>query len=169
MGDIKRNRKKWRSPRKPWDKRLLEEELRLLGEFGLKNKRELRRLEETLRRVRSTARKLFVLPPEEREIKTKELVGRLARLGILPENASLDDVLKLTVSDLLERRLQTIVYRKGLAKTIYQARQLVTHGHVVVGGRVIKKPGKLLTPEEEKTVAINPHSPVANPEHPAWR
>jgi len=169
MGDIKKPRKKYRSPRKPWDPRLLEYELRLVGEYGLKNKRELRKTEEILRRIRRTARSLFVLPEEEKLRKTKELMSKLARLGILPETASLDDVLKLTVKDLLERRLQTIVYRKGLAKTIHQARQLIVHGHISIGDRVIRKPGKLITPEEEELIRINPRSPIADPEHPLWR
>lgn len=169
LGDIKRQRKKYRSPRKPWDEQLLEYELRLVGEYGLKNKRELRRMEEVLRRIRSTARSLFVLPLEERTERTRELVSRLAKLGVLPETAGLDDVLKLTVRDLLERRLQTIVYRKGLAKSIHQARQLIVHGHIVIGDRVIRKPGKLLTPGEEEKVSINPRSPLASSDHPAWR
>ncbi|RLG59782.1 30S ribosomal protein S4 [Candidatus Geothermarchaeota archaeon] len=169
MGDIKRARKKYKSPRRPWDPRLLEYELKLVGQYGLRNKRELRRTQEILRRIRSSARKLFVLPEEERVTKTRELVSRLARYGILDERASLDDILRLTVESLLERRLQTIVFKKGLAKTIYQARQLVTHGHIVIGDKVVKKPGKLLTPEEEEMVRINPRSPLAREDHPIWK
>lgn len=169
MGDIRKQRKKYRSPKKPWDPRLLEYELRLVGEYGLKNKRELRRLEELLRRIRGTARKLFVLPEEEKARKTKEIISRLSKIGVLTETAVLDDVLKLTVRDFLDRRLQTIVFRKGLAKTIHQARQLIVHGHISIGDRVIRKPGKLLTVEEEEQVRINPRSLISNPEHPIWR
>ena len=169
MGGVKRQRKKYRSPKRPWDPTLLEYELRLVGEYGLRNKKELRKTEEMLRRIRSSARKLYVLPDEERIAKTREIVSKLVKYGIVEENVKLDDVLRLTVKDLLERRFQTIVFKKGLAKSIYQARQLIVHGHVVIGDRVVRKPGKLLTIEEEENVRLNPKSPLANPEHPVWR
>lgn len=41
---------------------------------------------------------------------------------------------------LLELRLQTVVYRLGYAKTIQQARQLVSHCHVIVNGEVVNIP-----------------------------
>jgi len=41
---------------------------------------------------------------------------------------------------LLELRLQTAVYRLGYGKTIFQARQMVTHGHIMVNGRMVDIP-----------------------------
>jgi small subunit ribosomal protein S4 len=96
----------------------------------------------------------------------KELLARLKKLGIIHETAILDDVLDLTVEDILERRLQTIVFRKGLAKSIYQARQLITHGHIIIGDQRVTVPSYLVTREEEEKIAYAPDSPLANPSHP---
>lgn len=168
MGDPRRMRKKYESPKKPWERTLLETELRLLGEYGLKNKRELRCLEATLRSMRKVARSIFALPEEERIKKTAELSAKLKRMGLIGEGATIDQVLELSPKNLLERRLQTVVYRRGLANSIYQARQFITHGHVMVDERVIKKPGKLLRAHEENLVKINPKSSLADPGHPLW-
>lgn len=165
MGDPKKMRKKYRSPKKPWDRVLLEFELKSVGEYGLKNKRELRTLESTLRGIRNVARSIFALPEKERVKKTSELISRLKRMGLIGEGATIDEALRVSLEDLLERRLQTVVYRKGLAKTIYQARQMITHGHILVDDKVIKKPGKLLRAGEEDLVRVNPNSPMVNQKH----
>src|SRR5690349_10855640 len=47
---------------------------------------------------------------------------------------------------LLERRLDATVFRAGLARTIYQARQLVVHGHFTVDGKKVDRPGYKLKP-----------------------
>lgn len=169
MGDPKRPRKKYETPFKPWDKALLEEELRLVGKYGLRNKRELRRFTAELKRIRDLARKSFGMPEEERNRIISQLVSKLYRMGVIDNpNATADDILKLTVEDLLKRRLQTIVYEKGLAKTIHQARQLIVHGHIVIGDRVVDRPNKIVYRDEEDLVRINPRSPLSNPDHPIW-
>jgi small subunit ribosomal protein S4 len=96
----------------------------------------------------------------------EELLTRLRKLGVLSETAALDDVLDLTKEDLLERRLQTIVLRKGLSKTIHQARQLITHGHIAIGIRRVRVPSYIVTTEEEKQIAYVGRSPLANQTHP---
>ncbi len=166
---MRRFRKKYEGPFKPWDRELLYEELRLIGEYGLKNKRELRRAATMLRKIREVARKAYGLRGEERMEAERTLVSRLYKMGILGENATLDDVLRLEVKDLLERRLQTIVYRKGLAKSIYHARQMVVHGHIMVGDRVEDRPSRLIYRDEEELVRIRPTSPYSDPNHPIWR
>jgi small subunit ribosomal protein S4 len=95
-----------------------------------------------------------------------ELVTRLKKIGLLPETAVLDDVLDLATEDILERRLQTIVFRKGLAKTIYQARQLITHGHVTIGNQRITVPSYIVAREEENNIAYASKSPLASMNHP---
>lgn len=47
---------------------------------------------------------------------------------------------------LLERRLDTVVYRMGFARTIMQSRQFVNHGHIVVNGRKVDIPSFLVKP-----------------------
>lgn len=166
MGDPKRQKKKYDTPRFPWRTGILQEELKILGQYGLRNKRELWRHKTMLSEFRGTARALIGKPPEERRKMEEELLNRLKKLGIIRETAVLDDVLDLTIEDILERRLQTIVFRKGLAKSIHQARQLITHGHIVIGKQKVTVPSYLVTRGEEEQIAYALESPLANPSHP---
>ncbi len=160
MGDPKKPRKKWGRPGHPWIKQRLIEEMELVGTYGLRNKRELWRAQTLLRRIRERARSLLSLPPDVRAVKERELIKKLCRMGILESgNVTLDEVLGLNVSAILERRLQTIVYRKGLAKTIHQARQLIVHGHIAIGGRRVRSPGYLVSRDEEELIDYAPTSP----------
>lgn len=162
MGDPKKPRKKWRGPTHPWRKEQLIEEMKLVGEYGLRNKRELWIARSLLRNIRARARELLALPAEERIKLEKPLIEKTYKAGILPSpEASLDDILSLTVRDVLERRLQTLVYRKGLAKSMYHARQLITHGHIAIGGRRVRSPGYLVSREEEELIGFYPLSPYA--------
>jgi small subunit ribosomal protein S4 len=156
---MKRFRKKYKKPRRPWDKALLEEERKIMIEFGLRRKKELWRAREELRKYRRMARDLNARRDKEKE---KVLIQKLYRLGLLPSpSATLDDVLSLTVKDLLNRRLQTIVYKKGLANTIKQARQFIVHGHVRINGRRIVYPSYLVSRDEEDKITcdIKPNMP----------
>jgi len=166
MGDPKRQRKKFETPRFPWRKDILGEELKMLGTFGLRNKHELWRHETQLSKFRGIARSLIGMQPEERMKMENELLTRLKKLAILQETAVLDDVLDLSVEDVLERRLQTLVFRKNLTKTIHQARQIVTHGHITLNGRRVTVPGYIVSREEEKTLGYAVESQLANPQHP---
>jgi small subunit ribosomal protein S4 len=167
MGDPKRRRKKYEGPRHPWQLDQLEAELKLVGEYGLRNKRELWRLKSMLSKIRGIARALLGMTEEERRERQMEYLKMLVKLGLLREDATIDDVLDLDVKDLLERRLQTIVYRKGLAKTIHQARQMIVHGHILMGERRVTVPGYLVKRGEEASISYAPKSPFNEPEHPA--
>ncbi len=165
MGDPKKQRKKFDTPRFPWRKDILQEELKLLGQYGLRNKHELWRHKTTLSKARAIARSLISKPVEERAKMENELLAQLKKKGILQETAVLDNVLDLTIEDVLERRLQTIVFRKGLARTIFQSRQLITHGHVTINNSRVTIPGLLVLKADEATVVYSPESAVANPSH----
>jgi len=166
MGDPKKQRKKYETSRFPWRTDVLQAELRLLGQFGLRNKRELWRHKTMLSKFRGIARSLLGMPAEERRKMERQLLARLHRLGILPETAVLDDVLDLTLEEVLERRLQTLVFRRGLAKSVYQARQLITHGHIAIEGKRVSSPSYLVLRDEEAKIAYAPISPLSNPTHP---
>ncbi len=152
MGDPKKTKKQYQTPRKPHDKERLGTEKVIVKKYGLKNKRELWKFETILRKKRENARKLLALPLEERLRREQELVGSLARLGLLTGNATLDDVLTLTTESILERRLQTIVLRKGLANTATQARQFVVHGHIAVEGKRVTAPSFLVLADQENKI-----------------
>lgn len=162
MGDPKKPRKKWESPGHPWIKSRLEKELELLGTYGLRNKRELWIAQTLLRDIRRRAQSLLALPPAERDLRLRQLASRLYSMGFLPRpDAEVSDILNLGVEAILERRLQTIVYRKGFAKTIQQARQLIVHGHIAVRGRRVRSPGYLVPREEEPYINFYPTSSLA--------
>jgi len=166
MGDPKKQRKKFQTPRFSWRKDVLEEELKYLGQFGLRNKHELWRLKTTLSKTRGIARSLIGKSAEERAKMENELLTKLKKRGVLQETAVLDNVLDLSIEDLLERRLQTIVFRKGLTRTIFQSRQLITHGHVTIGNRRVTIPGYLVSKEEEAQITYNQQSDIAKETHP---
>ena len=146
---MRKLKKKLKRPRKPWDKERIEREAELMKKYGLRRKREIWKAEEILRKFRRRARRLAAEKNKEEE---KILIQKLARMGLLNENATLDDVLSLTVENILDRRLQTLVFKKGLAKTPKQARQFITHGHIAVGGRRTVYPSYLVPRDEEDKI-----------------
>jgi len=166
MGDPKKQRKKFDTPRFPWQIDTLEAELKLLGQYGLRNKREIWRHKTLLSKYRGIGRSLLGMSTGERRTQEKQLLNRLHRLGILPEESELDDVLDLTLEDILERRLQTLVFQKGLAQSIQQARQLITHGHIAIDGRRVSSPSYLVLKDEEAKMTYAPKSPLTNADHP---
>ncbi len=166
MGGIRKPKKKYVVPGHPWQKTRLAEELIYVGEYGLRNKRELWRHRSLLARFRGTARDLVALPSDERGAREHQLVGRLNRLALINEDSKIDDILNLTIRDILERRLQTQVMRQGLAKTMHHARQLIVHGHITIGGHRVTSPAMLLFREQEKQLEYAPGSPYRSPSHP---
>jgi len=166
MGDPKKPRKKYETPRFPWQTDTLQTELRLIGEYGLRNKKEFWRYRTMISKFRGIARSLLGMSMEERRELQKQLLNRLCRLGILPEDAELDDVLDLTIENLLERRFQSLVFQKGLAKSMHQARQFIVHGHIAIEGKRVSSPGYLVLRDEEARIAYAPASRLSNPNHP---
>ncbi len=158
MGDPKNPRRNWRKPKRPLNYELKMEELKTLGTFGLKTKRELWKAHTELSRLRHQARSLLALREEVRQEKEPVLMNSLRRVGLVKDNSTLDDVLNLQVNDLLARRLQTVVLKKLGFKTPYQARQAVSHGHVMIGDRVVTVPSYVVTTDEEKNVRLAPES-----------
>lgn len=148
---MRRLKKKYEKPFRPWDKERLEKERELLKTYGLKKKQELWRTEALLKKYRKIARSLIAKRDKEKE---RILIEKLNRMGILPVDASLDDVLSLTVENFLERRLQTLLFRKGMAKSVKHARQLITHGHVTINGRKVVYPSYLVPTSEEDKIRV---------------
>src|SRR6266571_464207 len=140
MGDPKFSRKAFSRPSHPWVGERIKAETALVLRYGLKNKQEVWKAAGKLRLWRTQARELQArLQRLEKQAETERdlLIGKLTRLGLLSEGATLDDILALNLELILTRRLQSQVYLKGLAKTTSHARQLIAHGHLAVGGRKI--------------------------------
>ena len=160
MGDPKYPRKTWRKPKRPLNYELKMEELQTLGTFGLRTKKELWKAHTELSRVRQQPRSLLALTQKVRDEKEPILLKSLSRIGLISTEATLDDVLNLKPTDLLARRLQTIVSSKLGFKTPYQARQAVIHGHIMIGERKIDIPSYTVTVEEESDIHFTPESKI---------
>jgi len=158
MGDPKTPSRTWRKPKRPFNYDLKMEELKTVGTFGLKTKRELWKTHTELSRVRHQARSLLALRQEVRQRKEPILIKSLSRIGLVEESSTLDDVLNLQVTDLLSRRLQTIVHKKLNFKTPYQARQAVVHGHIMIDERIVSIPSYVVKIEEEEKIHFTPES-----------
>ena len=157
-----KNRKIWESPKHPWQKDRIEEERQLLKHYGLKNKREIWKASTIARRIRLYVRYLNAKKAAGADVSKEEekLKNRLVRLGLLNKNSDISEALNITVREILERRLQTIVFRKGLTKTIKQARQLIVHRHIAIEDKVISSPGYLVKVDEENKINYNPYSNI---------
>ncbi len=160
--------KQYETPNHPFQGERISSEHSLVDRYGLKNKEELWRAQSELRSYRRESRDLLAQPQDDAVVsrRREEFLGRLKRVGILGEEGGLGDVLGLEVQDVLERRLQTVVYRKGLANTPRQARQFIVHGHVVVDGRRRRIPSYVVDVDEEELVAFDETSPLADELHP---
>jgi len=167
MGDPRKQKKKYVAPKKPFDSDRFEQELQMVGRYGLRNKKELWKHRTELSNYRRQARNLLALPVSEREHQERELVNKLTRLGILTTEPTLDHVLDLTMENLLERRLQTVVFRKGLAASMHHARQLVTHGHIALNAAKVNTPQRLITVAEEDRIQYTAKSALNDTSHPA--
>ncbi len=162
-----RLKKKYQGPKLLWEASRMQEEAQLKKEYAYKNKKEVWKMFSILRNFRAQARRLIGSRTKEAESLKNQLMRRLNSLGLVKEGAKLEDVLNLTIRDIMERRLQTIVYRKGMAKSMKQARQFITHGHILIGDKKVKSPSHLTTVEEEKLIRFDPNSPLASELHPA--
>ena len=152
---MKRQKRKYETPTRPFDKLRMEKERVLLKDFGLRRKREVWRSEALLRKYRRLARELAAHRDSEKE---SVLINKLIKMGILNQGATLDDVLGLNIVNILERRLSTVVFKKGLARSVKQARQFVAHGLVLIGNRKISYPSYLVPKDEESKIHVKTSS-----------
>ncbi|TFF87814.1 MAG: 30S ribosomal protein S4 [Promethearchaeota archaeon] len=159
MGDPKKQKKKYKKPRHPFQKDRILEELEFLGKYGLRNKREFWKMRSILGNWRQIIRNSRTLPDERAAEVQNTLLEKLNRLGVLGSQSTFEDVLSLNVEDVLRRRLQTLVFEKGLAKTIYHARQLIVHKHIQVRDKVINSPSYLVKRKEEDLISFAARSP----------
>jgi len=145
---MKRKHKKYSKPKRPFDKARIEEEARIKDEFGLKNKKEIWRADSAIKEIRSKAIKLIPKPQEEKQA----LFKKLKKMGFNVN--SIADVLSLDKKDYLNRRLQTVVFKKKLAKSPRQARQMITHKKILVNGRVVDSPSYLVPVDLEDKITV---------------
>ena len=153
------------TPRRPYEAERISAELRLCGEYGLRNKREIWRSQLILAATRKAARILLTLPEKDpkRVFEGQALVRRLQRWGLLAEDETkLDAVLQLTTHALLERRLGTKVFKQGLAKSVHHARCLINQRHIRVGSQMVNAPSFGLRTSSEKNIGFHYSSPFGS-------
>ncbi|CAG8438253.1 8893_t:CDS:2 [Diversispora eburnea] len=154
--------KTYKVPRRPFEKERIDQELRLIGSFGLRNKREIWRVAYTLSNIRRAARELLTLDDKDprRLFEGNALIRRLVRIGVLDETKmKLDYVLALKIEDFLERRLQTQVFKLGLAKSIHHARVLIRQRHIRVGKQIVDIPSFIVRLDSQKHIDFALTSP----------
>jgi len=154
--------KVYKTPRRPFEKERLDQELKLIGEYGLRNKREVWRVKLTLAKIRKAARDLLTREEKDpcRLFEGNALLRRLIRLGLLDETQmKLDHVLGLKTEDFLERRLQTQVFKLRLAKSVHHARVLIRQRHIRVGKQVVNVPSFMVRVDSQKHIDFSLTSP----------
>ena len=171
MGEPKFSRPRTQTPTHPWKQARIDEEHDLKERYGLKKvggMREIWREKSALRRHRNQAMKLIgrVDSTEGHYAKEKEqLLNSLTKKGLLQTGADVGDVLEINVEHMLSRRLQSVVYYKGLAPSMRAARNLIVHGHICIGDQRMTVPGYHVLKEEEDSLQYSENSPFVDPEH----
>ena len=166
--------KSYDTPKHPWQETRMAAEVELVKAYGLRNKKEVWKAASTLRMYRSEARGMLANFAENKEFEveghlkthSEEVLSKLIRYGIIKSDANIDDILSLKTENILERRLQTQVLRLGLSRTIFQARQFITHGHIAVNGKKVTVPGMLISREDEMHISYYKSSPLVSESHP---
>ena len=172
MGEPKFSRPRTQTPTHPWKQARIDEEHDLKERYGLKKvggMREIWREKSALRRHRNQAMKLIgrVDSTEGHYAKEKEqLLNSLTKKGLLQTGADVGDVLEINVEHMLSRRLQSVVYYKGLAPSMRASRNLIVHGHICIGDQRMTVPGYHVLKEEEDSLQYSENSPFVDPEHP---
>jgi len=166
MGDPRRNRKKYSTPRHPWERQRMAAEAEVFTKYGLKNKTELWKSNSLLKSFKDQAKKLSSLRTKQADREKELLLKRLFGLGLIGSDATLEAVLTLGLDDILSRRLQSAIVKRGLARSMRQARQFISHGHIKVKENVVTAPSYILKRGEEEALSFSQSSALSNAEHP---
>ncbi len=166
MGDIKKIRKKYSKPSHPWRATRIEEENKICKEYGIPQKTELWKAIAKLQSFKNQTKKLAALVTKQAEKEKQNLLTKLQSYNLIKPEEGTDAILGITLAHLLDRRLQTIVYKKHLARTIKQARQLITQRHILINDKIVTSPSYLVKVSEEAQIAISPKSPLYAQDHP---
>lgn len=152
-----RKKKQHIKPRQIFEAERIKEENVLKERFGLRSKREIWKTLAKVNYFRRRAKELAKSSLEEQAI----FFGKLRALGLSVD--SIADVLDLNVENLLERRLPTVVVKKGLAHSLLDARQMVVHKRVRLNGKVMDSPSYIVPVAKENLITIKKKERKAKP------
>lgn len=164
MGHPKKLKKKYKAPMHPWERARIEKEGGIKKIYGLKNKKEIWKAHSKIKNFTKQAKRVIAKKTEQNKKEEKQLMEKLDKLNLVNKDDKIENVLNLSIENLLDKRLQTAVLRLGLARSIKQARQFIKHGHIFVSGRKMTIPSYILNKND--SVAFNPKSAISNAEHP---
>ena len=164
MGDIKKIKKKYSKPSHPWRVERIAEEKTITKEYGIPKHTELWKAIAKLGSFKNQAKNLSARSDTQAKLERDNLVKKLESLNLIKET-TLEAILGISLKDVLNRRLQTIVFKKGYAKSMKQARQMIIHRHVLVGSRINSSPSYIVKLSEESTIEISPKSPFYDTNH----
>lgn len=166
MGDPRKPKKKFKGPEHPWQAERIEEEKKLLRDYGLLRKKEIWKFNTLLSNYKNQAKNSIASRSKQGDLEGQLLLTKLRKYRMISDTAGMDDVLGLGVKDLLERRLQTVLVRKQKALSMKQSRQFILHGHIMVDGRKVTSPSYLVSMSDEEKLSFMPKSPIADDSHP---
>ncbi|MGM5483849.1 MAG: 30S ribosomal protein S4 [Nanobdellota archaeon] len=166
MGDPKRCIGKFKGPRHPWEADRIAEEKDLLSEYGLKNKKEIWKVDTFISEIKTRVKYLSRVVGKDVSKDKELLLNKLLKYNLLKDDQELDEALNLTAKDALERRLQTLLVRNNSARSFRQARQFIVHGHIKVNGKKITAPGYFMSKDEQFKIEFSSNSKLNDPEHP---
>jgi len=156
MGHPKKLRKQYETPTHPWQSDRIKEEAEYTKDYGFKNKKEIWKLLAKLKGYKKQVKKIIAnKQPVQMQKEKEQLVNKLLKYGLITKDSRIEDILDLSPNDLMERRLQTIIFRKKLARSLKQARQYITHGHILLDGKKITVPSYLVFVGEESKIKLN--------------
>ncbi len=166
MGSPKKQKKKFSKPNHPWQKERILAEQELLKSYGLRRKYELWKMNTILKNFTKQAKNLTATNNKQVEKERNQLLTKLSSLGLIGKESKIGDILSLTLKDILERRLQTILFRKSMAKSFNQARQLIVHRHISLGGSTVTSPSLLVPSGKESEIQFAQNSAFVSASHP---
>lgn len=166
MGDPRKHRRTYSKPGKAWDAERIDKERELMREYGLRRKNEIWKAESFLRDLRKQAKNLTAKKDAQAQKESEQLIVRLVKLSLVKGGAKLEDVLGLDLKSVLDRRLQSVVLKRGLAKSMKQARQFVVHGHISIGDNKVNVPSYPVKGDEEGKIKFSGNSGLGREDHP---
>jgi small subunit ribosomal protein S4 len=166
MGDPRKVRKSYSAPVHPWQKERIDAEKVLMKKYGLKNKKEMWKMASKVKRYIARYKMTNNATGPQSEKEKQDLLQHLVHVGIIKEGATGETILGLGVEEILERRLQTILFKKNMAHSMQQARQFIVHRHITVAGKIITSPSFIVPLKQEHEIEFAVRSPLMDANHP---
>jgi len=154
MGDPRKQRSKYSGPKHPWEADRIKEEKEITKKYGMVNKKEIWKMQAILTRFKRQAKSLIARRDDQAIIEEKQLMDKLVKLGLIKPGSKIASILGLSLDDVMNLRLQTAVFNKGLANSIKQARQFIVHGHISISGKKVNVPSYMLKIDEVNKISF---------------